>query len=63
MMVGEIVTEGMTAHGIGHNRHERKERAKDILVHVGLDPDVSYRYPHEFSGGHANGSVSRAVLP
>jgi peptide/nickel transport system ATP-binding protein len=39
------------AHGIGHNRREREQRAKDILVQVGLDPDVIYRYPHEFSGG------------
>ena len=51
MMVGEIVTEGMVAHGIGHNRHEREQRAKVILAQVGLDPDVIYRYPHEFSGG------------
>ena len=51
MMVGEIVTEGMAAHGIGHNRHEREQRAKDILMQVGLDPNVIYRYPHEFSGG------------
>jgi len=49
--VGEIVTEGMVAHGIGHNRHEREQRAKVILAQVGLDPDVIYRYPHEFSGG------------
>jgi ABC-type oligopeptide transport system ATPase subunit len=27
-----------------------EERVKEILGHVGLDPDVSYRYPHEFSG-------------
>jgi len=51
MMVGEIVMEGMAAHGIGHNRDEREQRARDILVQVGLDPDVIYRYPHEFSGG------------
>jgi peptide/nickel transport system ATP-binding protein len=51
MMVGEIVTEGMTVHGIGHNRKEREERAKEILMQVGLDPEVIHRYPHEFSGG------------
>jgi len=51
MMVGEIVMEGMVAHGIGCNRREREERIKEILAQVGLDPDVIYRYPHEFSGG------------
>jgi peptide/nickel transport system ATP-binding protein len=51
MMVGEIVMEGMTVHGIGHNRQEREERVKEILGQVGLDSEVRYRYPHEFSGG------------
>ncbi|MCY3022557.1 MAG: ABC transporter ATP-binding protein, partial [Planctomycetota bacterium] len=51
MMVGEIVTEGMAAHGIGANARERVERARHILAQVGLDPDVLHRYPHEFSGG------------
>jgi peptide/nickel transport system ATP-binding protein len=51
MMVGEIVMEGMTTHGVGHSRKEREERVKEILVQVGLDPEVVHRYPHEFSGG------------
>lgn len=51
MLVGEIVMEGMAAHGIGKNRQEREERVKDILIQVGLDPAMIHRYPHEFSGG------------
>ncbi|MCC6475190.1 MAG: dipeptide ABC transporter ATP-binding protein, partial [Burkholderiales bacterium] len=51
MMVGEIVMEGMQAHGIGRNRAEREERVKELLPNVGLDPDMIHRYPHEFSGG------------
>ncbi len=51
IMVGEIVMEGMAAHGIGKNRQEREERVKDILTQVGLDPAMIHRYPHEFSGG------------
>jgi peptide/nickel transport system ATP-binding protein len=51
MMVGEIVMEGMAAHGIGHSWQEREERAQAILTQVGLDPAMLNRYPHEFSGG------------
>ena len=51
MMVGEIVMEGMAAHGLGKNRQEREARVRNILTQVGLDPDMIHRYPHEFSGG------------
>jgi peptide/nickel transport system ATP-binding protein len=51
MMVGEIVMEGMAAHGIGRTRQERETRVKAILAQVGLEPQMINRYPHEFSGG------------
>jgi len=51
MMVGEILTEGMEAHGMGENRKDRQEKAKDLLEEVGLAPEMIDRYPHEFSGG------------
>jgi peptide/nickel transport system ATP-binding protein len=51
MMVGEIVMEGMLAHGIGRTRQEREARVQDMLTQVGLDPAMMHRYPHEFSGG------------
>jgi peptide/nickel transport system ATP-binding protein len=51
MMVGEIVMEGMAAHGLGQSRREREARARDVLTRVGLDPEMMVRYPHEFSGG------------
>jgi peptide/nickel transport system ATP-binding protein len=51
MMVGEIVMEGMAAHGIGRSRQEREARVQTILTQVGLDPEMINRYPHEFSGG------------
>jgi peptide/nickel transport system ATP-binding protein len=50
-MVGEILQEGMEAHGIGRTRTERLERAQDLMEQVGLDPRMVHRYPHEFSGG------------
>ncbi len=51
MMVGEIIQEGMMAHGIGSGKAEREERVREIMLKVGLDPDMVRRYPHEFSGG------------
>ena len=51
LMVGEIIMEGMEAHGIGRNREERMEKAQTFMEQVGLAPDMVYRYPHEFSGG------------
>ncbi len=51
MMVEGILTEGMTTHRIGRSRQERRERAREIMEKVGLDPGMIHRYPHEFSGG------------
>ncbi len=51
MMIGDILTEGMAAHRMGRSRPERLARAKELLDKVGLDPQMVYRYPHEFSGG------------
>jgi peptide/nickel transport system ATP-binding protein len=51
MIVGQILTEPMTIHGIGSNAQERTDLAFEMLGKVGL-PEVSfYKYPHEFSGG------------
>jgi len=51
MTVGEIIQEGMIVHGVGGSRAERASLSRDLLVRVGLDPDMVTRYPHEFSGG------------
>lgn len=50
MTVGTIVAEPLTIHRIG-TRLERKERVKELLDLVGLNPQFTNRYPHEFSGG------------
>ncbi len=51
MMVGNIIQEGMAAHGVGANQTEQKERIQTLMQQVGLAPDMIHRYPHEFSGG------------
>jgi oligopeptide/dipeptide ABC transporter ATP-binding protein len=50
MTVGTIVAEPLTIHKIG-TRAERKERVRELLDLVGLNPSFTNRYPHQFSGG------------
>ncbi len=50
MTVGRIVGEGIEIHGL-MNAHDRRERVKELLNLVGLNPGHINRYPHEFSGG------------
>jgi oligopeptide/dipeptide ABC transporter ATP-binding protein len=62
MMVGDIVSEPLQAHGIASSRRERLQRARDLLETVGLRPDFAARYPHEFSGGQRQRiGIARAV--
>jgi peptide/nickel transport system ATP-binding protein len=51
MNVGDIVAEGMVAQGIGGSAAQRRRRVLELLEQVGLRPEHSRRYPHEFSGG------------
>jgi peptide/nickel transport system ATP-binding protein len=49
--VGQTLLEPMQIHGIGSNDAEREQRARALLVKVGLDASAMHKYPHEFSGG------------
>jgi oligopeptide/dipeptide ABC transporter ATP-binding protein len=49
--VGAMLAEVLAFHRIGAGPAERRERARELLVQVGLRPDQTGRYPHEFSGG------------
>ena len=51
MTIGNAIMEPMQVHNILSSDEERKERVKDLLKKVSLDPAHFYRYPHEFSGG------------
>jgi oligopeptide transport system ATP-binding protein len=50
MTAGGIIGEPLDIHNIG-TRSERRERVRELLATVGLNPDFADRYPHEFSGG------------
>ena len=60
MSVGSIVAEPMVIHGLQRGR--RKERVRELLETVGLNPYFASRYPHEFSGGQRQRiGVARAL--
>jgi peptide/nickel transport system ATP-binding protein len=50
MTVGAAIAEPYLEHGMGSTK-QAKEVVADMLVKVGLTPDMAKRYPHEFSGG------------
>ena len=61
MTVASIIAEPLLVHGIG-DRAERVERVKELLKVVGLNPEHTNRYPHEFSGGQRQRiGVARAL--
>jgi oligopeptide transport system ATP-binding protein len=50
MAIGGIIGEPLQIHSIGSAK-SRKERVKELMGLVGLNPFFINRYPHEFSGG------------
>jgi oligopeptide transport system ATP-binding protein len=61
MTVGSIVAEPLAEHGAARAR-ERRERIRELLAAVGLNPKFADRYPHEFSGGQRQRiGIARAI--
>jgi len=48
--VGYQICEVLTYHA-NMSKEEAMERARELMVMVGLEPDIVKRYPHELSGG------------
>ncbi|UCB43533.1 MAG: ATP-binding cassette domain-containing protein [Dehalococcoidales bacterium] len=50
MKVGKIIAEPLQIHKLA-SKEELDDRAREMLVMVGLEADMTERYPSEFSGG------------
>ena len=60
--VGSIIGEPFEVHRIERSEQGRKQRVKDLMDMVGLNPEHYNRYPHEFSGGQRQRiGVARAI--
>jgi microcin C transport system ATP-binding protein len=63
LSVGQIIAEGLEAHGIVPSAAERDARVIAALQEVDLDPECRFRYPHEFSGGQRQRiAIARAMI-
>jgi oligopeptide transport system ATP-binding protein len=61
MTVTDIIGEGIDTYGLSHGK-ERQQRIYKLLETVGLKPEHTSRYPHEFSGGQRQRiGVARAL--
>jgi oligopeptide/dipeptide ABC transporter ATP-binding protein len=49
--VSEIIAEPLRIFGRYRKEHKGKERVKELMRLVGLNPEHGNRFPHEFSGG------------
>ena len=59
--VGKIVTEPEIVHG-RITSGQVKDRARELLAMVGLNPEFASRFPHEFSGGQRQRiNIARAL--
>ena len=62
MNVGDIVAEGLEAHGLVE-KPDQDSKVIEALREVGLDTDARWRYPHEFSGGQRQRiALARALI-
>ena len=63
LSVAQIVEEGLKVHRIGGTGAARRQLIEEALEEVGLDPDSTDRYPHEFSGGQRQRiAIARALV-
>ncbi|WP_457103742.1 ABC transporter ATP-binding protein [Methylobacterium sp. P5_C11] len=62
MTVRQILSEPMEIHGVP--AADRRQRCRDLMAMVGLEPSGLGRYPHAFSGGQRQRiGIARALAP
>lgn len=58
----QIISEGLEVHGAPDNR-PYEDVVREMMLEVGLDPEMMHRYPHEFSGGQRQRiAIARAMV-
>jgi len=63
MTIEQIVGEGLQIHFPQLNKEQRREKIIKVLLEVGLEEDILWRYPHEFSGGQRQRiAIARVVI-
>lgn len=67
MSVGRIIGEPLWAMNVagdgGTGSAGRRERVREVLADVGLEPEMAARFPHEFSGGQRQRiALARAIV-
>jgi microcin C transport system ATP-binding protein len=63
MSIADIIKEGLKVHQPDKSNSQRDESVIQVLRDVGLDPEMRFRFPHEFSGGQRQRiAVARALV-
>jgi len=63
MTIGDIIAEPLETFYPELSKIEVKDRVKEMMMKVGLLPNVINRYPHEFSGGQCQRiGIARALI-
>jgi microcin C transport system ATP-binding protein len=59
----QIIEAGLNIHQPELSPAERRALVTEVLIEVGLDPQLQDRYPHEFSGGQRQRiALARAII-
>jgi peptide/nickel transport system ATP-binding protein len=62
MSIGAIIGEPLRVHGLVPDAAAARARVRELLLQVGLSPDMAARYPHQLSGGQRQrAGIARAL--